>query len=278
MCEACFISNKCGICGSETTETLRRPKIDEYISNVVKVKCDCGKIFLIKDLTNHDCDFKLINCNFGCKEKIKKCDIEKHNKENQIVHTQILLNMVIENKNEKEKLENLNNSNKRKIEELENEIKYLKSCKKKKIESIKIHKFKISENYEFYKTYRGVLAFSILKCISWRNDSKTHLIPNFYGRELTEYDILYIGLKVIPEFTLSEVNFSGLGDKRKKIRYHDIIKDKLIIWRNKNRPIGDNEVKEIFGVENVISEEFLEQFMEENREFDDKLKIEFLNK
>ncbi len=69
-------------------------------------------------------------------------------------------------------------------------------------------------------------------------------------------------MKVIPNYC---INLKiGINQTRKIIKNHEIIKAGIVEWR-KTRTCDDEEIKNIFGVDEVWSNKQMEEFMEKHK-------------
>jgi hypothetical protein len=138
----------------------------------------------------------------------------------------------------------------------------------------------VEKKVKWYATYHGAIAYAILKAKGWdvrkdgyldvrlENDKKK------FGGSVYDWDILWLGMKLIPKVVIDSLE--GVNATRKLIKNHDKIRFYLTDWRKK-RPTSDSELKEIFNVTKVTSDLELTKFMNEHKNWTEEEEERFLS-
>lgn len=125
---------------------------------------------------------------------------------------------------------------------------------------------------KWYTSYKGALAYAILKGKTWGLkkdgflDVRLESDKKKFGGSVYDWDILWLGMKLIPELVINSND--GVNSSRKMIKNHDQIRDHLTEWR-KTRTYEDDKLKKIFGIQNIYTDQQLDQFMKENKTWTD---------
>lgn len=125
---------------------------------------------------------------------------------------------------------------------------------------------------KWYTSYKGALAYAILKGKTWGLkkdgflDVRLESDKKKFGGSVYDWDILWLGMKLIPDLVINSND--GVNSTRKMIKNHDSIRDHLTEWR-KTRTYEDEKLKKIFGLSKVFTEVELDQFMKENKTWTD---------